>query len=65
MCRAYDCTHNKRGMCIINQELNGGPTPCKFYRKPIDRRTSINHGPVYPSGRHRVIKWARGLRNKQ
>lgn len=56
MCRAYDCAHNKRGMCIINQELKGGPTPCEFYIKPIDNRTSINHGPVYPSGRHRVIK---------
>lgn len=57
MCRAYDCAHNKRGACVINQEvLNDGPTPCKSYRKPIDRRTAINHGPVYHSGRNRIIK---------
>ena len=56
MCRTYSCKHNKRGTCVIHQELNGGPTPCKSYIKELDNRTSINHGPVMPSGRHRIIK---------
>ena len=55
MCKVYSCKHNKRGTCIIKQS-SGGPMPCEFYVKPLDNRTSINQGPVYPSGRHRVIK---------
>ena len=55
MCSMYSCKHNKRGACRIGRAPSG-QNACKFYMKPIDNRTSLNHGPVKPGDRHRFFK---------
>ncbi len=55
MCHIYDCKHNKCGACRIGRKPCGLDA-CDFYVKPVDNRTSLNHGPVKSRNRHRFFK---------